>query len=627
MPQADLSLRWTHNHFVGFVMSWLKYACLVTCSLTTHEDHTSEDITDFAAVTRKELRLLLDEGKEFRFSIMKELEESKSYGDDLVAKKEHIVKSVFQRKEKFHHAVDKICNDILEKLEKGTNLECERIEQDQDELEKDLMTLSNRIATANQIIDFGSDIDIARKKQDIIGSLWSLKKEIPMSLSPTRLDIDFSCQEEAEISLRYLLGRLTMDILPPNYIDILEVSSFRVEDSADVINSICPSPDGKCWVVCGWKGTISLYDRFGQKSRSKRVGRDVDCLAVDSDGNSYVSCRDEHAVKRFSRNYKRRMASLNINYPRGIATTCDNKLVLCANETTTYFDYSFQHKNKVLKLGPDGDESKELKNPSLKFMYPIRVAVNVKDNLCVSDNIQHAVLFLKPNGELRSVYTGQRKDTDIAIVNTQTPRKAITGVSWNQQTSTPKPGAASFRRINSRKEDKPKSAPLSRTQSVLDKTKTPPNSPKSGTTNEKALAPLNLTYGDSTTDSSTILESPRKKSAQKWKALATFTDGMETASMTEVGAENLFVNSMAPFDPRGITCDRYGHVIVADYSSNLIHLLDKHGRFLMYLLTEADGIFAPTSVAVDKTGFLWVGGGDATIKIYRYISSEIPSFF
>ena len=558
---------------------------------------------------------------------MKELEESKSYGDDLVAKKEQIVRSVFLRKEKFHNAVDKICNDVLERLEKETNVETERIEQDQEELEKDLMTLSNKIATANQIIDFGSDIDIVRKRQDIVGSLWLLKKEIPMSLSPTRLDIDFSYQEQAEISLRYLLGRLTMDILPPNYIDILEVSSFRVEDSADVINSICPSPDGKCWVVCGWKGTISLYDQYGQKSRSKRVGRDVDCLAIDSDGNSYVSCRDEHAVKRFSRNYRRRMASLNISYPRGIATTSDNKLVLCANETTTYFDYSSQHNNKVLKLGPDGDESKELKNPSLKFMYPIRVAVNVKDNLCVSDNIQHLVLFLKPNGELKSVYTGQKKESDIAIVNTQTPRKAITGVSWNQQTSTPIPRAASFGRMKSRREGKPKSAPLSRTKSTFDKTKTRPNTPKSGTTNEKALAPLNLTYGDSTTDSSTTLDSPRKQSAQKWKAITTFTDGMETASMTEISAENLFVNNMAPFDPRGITCDRYGHVIVADYSSNLIHLLDKHGRFLMYLLTEADGIFAPTSVAVDKAGFLWVGGGDATIKIYRYISSEVPSFF
>ena len=29
MPQADLSLRWAHTHFVGFVMSWLISICLL----------------------------------------------------------------------------------------------------------------------------------------------------------------------------------------------------------------------------------------------------------------------------------------------------------------------------------------------------------------------------------------------------------------------------------------------------------------------------------------------------------------------------------------------------------------------------------------------------------------------
>ena len=32
--QADLSLRWAHNHFVGFVISWLKYSFSIIHSLT-----------------------------------------------------------------------------------------------------------------------------------------------------------------------------------------------------------------------------------------------------------------------------------------------------------------------------------------------------------------------------------------------------------------------------------------------------------------------------------------------------------------------------------------------------------------------------------------------------------------
>jgi hypothetical protein len=63
---------------------------------------------------------------------------------------------------------------------------------------------------------------------------------------------------------------------------------------------------------------------------------------------------------------------------------------------------------------------------------------------------------------------------------------------------------------------------------------------------------------------------------------------------------------MNPFDPRGLVCDRYGHVLVTDYSSNSVHLLDHSGRFLRLLLTEADGMFGPTSVAIDDSGFLWI---------------------
>ncbi|KAH3723786.1 hypothetical protein DPMN_049580 [Dreissena polymorpha] len=55
------------------------------------------------------------------------------------------------------------------------------------------------------------------------------------------------------------------------------------------------------------------------------------------------------------------MMTLKIEYSRGIATTNDNKLVICVNKTTTYFDYDPSHENHVLKLGQDGDESKKLK--------------------------------------------------------------------------------------------------------------------------------------------------------------------------------------------------------------------------------------------------------------------------
>lgn len=81
-------------------------------------------------------------------------------------------------------------------------------------------------------------------------------------------------------------------------------------------------------------------------------------------------------------------------------------------------------------------------------------------------------------------------------------------------------------------------------------------------------------------------------------------------------------SEMSPFDPRGIACDRFGHVLVADYNSNSVHLLDHSGRFLRLLLTDADGMFGPTSIAIDEDGFLWIGGGNATVRVYRYIKAD-----
>lgn len=611
------------NEELTFYCRTCQIPLCMRCRLTVHEDHTTEDLVDCAMRTRRDLKIALDENKGYRFNMLNEIEELRVYKEKISEKKNITKKSILQRKQQFHKAIDRFCDELLQRLEEDVTSEQDRVDEDKELIEQNMLTLSHKIATANQMVDFGSDIEIVKGRMDILASLALAKKDVPLSFTGVKLSVDFSYQKQAEMSLKYLIGRLSTDIVPPTYIQVTEVSTFRIESTSDVINAICPSPDGNCWIACGWKSEIILFDRYGKKIRMKKVGRDVDCLCIDSDGNSYVSCREEHSVKRFDRNFRRRMATLNIEYPRGIAATNDNKLVICVNNTTTYFDYDPSHQNKVLKLGPNGDESKELKNPALCFMYPIRVAVNINDELCVSDNLKHAVMFLRRNGELKSTYTGNRKTTEIALVKTPTRANMTTAKTV---TSTPRPSAVSFKLPDSRKEQ---DGPLEGTpKSILDRTNTPVNSPKTVQASEKALAPINLSY-ESTFDSSVTLEgtfkqivSPERQVPAHVKALTGMTGGMDTASVTDVESENEFIQYLPPFDPRGITCDKYGHVIVADYSSNLIHLLDKHGRFLTYLLTESDGIFGPTSVAVDNSGLLWVGGGDATVKIYKYLNLD-----
>lgn len=77
--------------------------------------------------------------------------------------------------------------------------------------------------------------------------------------------------------------------------------------------------------------------------------------------------------------------------------------------------------------------------------------------------------------------------------------------------------------------------------------------------------------------------------------------------------------------PRGVCTDALSHILVSDYETHTIHMLDKDGRFLSHLLTRLDDdILQPWGLSYDtKTTFLWVGSaGDNTLCIYRYLTRQ-----
>ena len=73
-----------------------------------------------------------------------------------------------------------------------------------------------------------------------------------------------------------------------------------------------------------------------------------------------------------------------------------------------------------------------------------------------------------------------------------------------------------------------------------------------------------------------------------------------------------------PFNPFGVVSDRYGHILVSDWSNNSIHLLDLSGQFVGFLLTEKDGLKGPNALALDNEGHLWVGDTKSTVWVYKY---------
>lgn len=82
----------------------------------------------------------------------------------------------------------------------------------------------------------------------------------------------------------------------------------------------------------------------------------------------------------------------------------------------------------------------------------------------------------------------------------------------------------------------------------------------------------------------------------------------------------------------GICTDALSHILVCDTDKQRIHMLDKNGQFLSYLLAMySPGIQEPQSLCYDiNTHQLWVGSWDNnTVSVYRYIDrhTDFPGKF
>ena len=72
------------------------------------------------------------------------------------------------------------------------------------------------------------------------------------------------------------------------------------------------------------------------------------------------------------------------------------------------------------------------------------------------------------------------------------------------------------------------------------------------------------------------------------------------------------------FQPCGLCTDNIGNVLITDPHNNSVHILDKDGKFLQYLLTRDQGLERPRSIDVDSEGNAWVGLRFG-VKIVKYL--------
>ena len=75
----------------------------------------------------------------------------------------------------------------------------------------------------------------------------------------------------------------------------------------------------------------------------------------------------------------------------------------------------------------------------------------------------------------------------------------------------------------------------------------------------------------------------------------------------------------AEFYPMDLCTDSAGHVLITDYKNHRVHILDKDGRFLQYLLTREQGLLEPVSIDVDSKGKAWVGQRCGEVTVVKYL--------
>jgi hypothetical protein len=76
-----------------------------------------------------------------------------------------------------------------------------------------------------------------------------------------------------------------------------------------------------------------------------------------------------------------------------------------------------------------------------------------------------------------------------------------------------------------------------------------------------------------------------------------------------------------PLRPLGICTDSLSHILVCDENTNSVHLINKDGDFLLFLLTEQNGIKMPRSLDYDEKNHLLLVGSrwTNTVTLYKYL--------
>jgi len=180
-----------------------------------------------------------------------------------------------------------------------------------------------------------------------------------------------------------------------------------VDNSFKAVNCVCPADDGSAWIALGWTADVHMFYRHGVKVKTHVVSKTIDFISRQGEA-LIMSSNEQKMVGRPGPGFNLEEFATFPGYnPRGLTVTSNNDVLICLAQSAAFQDYRPNHKNKVVRLNSAGKTIAEYGADGKMFMYPLRVAVNVNGDICVSDCRKQKVVIVKKNGELKTEYCGR----------------------------------------------------------------------------------------------------------------------------------------------------------------------------------------------------------------------------
>ncbi|KAL5005905.1 hypothetical protein ScPMuIL_017063 [Solemya velum] len=375
------------------------------CKVTTHENHPSKDLSDVALDTRAVITGKIDTAKTHLPALHDQINKTNVHESEMKTTRENILKVIKEAAQKLHADIDNVASGLLQDVRDECQVEAARIEFERLAISNKAKSLSRQLHTANQVVNYASDAELAKNKDELVCRLDSLT-QTTRSRSPAPLSLVFQPSEKNEGSLEELLGSLRIGRSSKPEMRVETVSQFRVEDTYKVVSSICPTAEGHAWVTCGWKSDLHLYSKQGEKIKSHNFGKNIDTIFKDQEENLFLCSSDEHCIVKLNETGGIDVIVQSSGYPRGVALTRDRHILVCCAQTLAFQDFKAQHNNKVVKYTMNGKLVGEVGAVDALFKYPIRVAENITGDICVADCHRRCVIIYRPTGLLKATYAG-----------------------------------------------------------------------------------------------------------------------------------------------------------------------------------------------------------------------------